>query len=294
VSALPPVNVDNPRLGIFMMVLSTTLFSGMWTIAKMLTARYPIVEVTFFRSAFGLLPVLPMIITNGGWSALRPHRFSKHVWRAVLGVSGLTLNVLSYHLMPLADATAISFATPLVATALSVPLLKERVGLFRWSAVIVGFIGVLVIVRPGGDMLNFGALVAVAAACITGVVYVTLRQLNRIDRPVTIVIYFLFLSTVFTSGPMVYFWVPPTPTDWALAALMGLFGGFAQYAMTKAFGLARAAVVSPFGYMGLLWSGLLGWVIWSDVPGTHVFMGAPIVIASGLFILYRETKKQTP
>jgi drug/metabolite transporter (DMT)-like permease len=280
-------------LGILLMVTATTLFSFMWALAKVLSARYPIVEVTFFRSIFGFLPVSVMVATHGGWAALRVHKFPKHVWRTILGVTGLGLGIFSYHLMPLADAVAISFASPLVVTALSMPLLGERVGLYRWTAVIVGFVGVLIIVRPGGDMFNLGAVAAVVAACLTGLVYITLRQLNRIDRPVTIVFYFILLSSVFTSIPLPFVWVAPTMQDWGLAAALGLCGGCAQYCMTRAFGLARAAVISPFGYMGLLWSGLLGWLIWNDVPGVNVFLGAPIVIGSGLAILYRETGKST-
>jgi drug/metabolite transporter (DMT)-like permease len=136
--------------------------------------------------------------------------------------------------MPLADAVAISFASPLVVTALSMPMLGERVGLYRWSAVIIGFVGVLVIVNPGGDMVNLGAVVAVVAAFVGGLVSITLRQLNRIDAPVTIVFYFILFSSLFTSLPLPFFWVAPTAQDWGLAVLLGLCGGCAQYFMTRA------------------------------------------------------------
>ena len=290
-SVSPPSIADNPRLGIFLMVVATTLFTGMWAFAKALSARYPIVEVAFFRSIFGFLPVGVMIATSGGWTSLRVHRLSKHVWRAILGLTAMILSIVSYNLMPLADAVAISFASPLIVTALSMPMLGERVGLYRWSAVVIGFVGVLVIVRPGGEMLNLGAVVAVAAAFVGGLVSITLRQLNRIDAPITIVFYFLLFSSLFTALPLPFIWVAPTMQDWGLAVLLGLCGGGAQIFMTRAYGLAPAAVISPLGYIGLLWSGLLGWLVWNDIPGSNVYFGAPIVVASGLAILYRETRK---
>lgn len=282
---------DNPKLGICMIILSTILFSVLWALVKMLSERYPVDEVTFFRSALAFIPIGIMVAASGGWPLLRTQRLTGHIWRSVLGVVSMVLGFLSYHLMPLADAVALSFTSPLLVTALSVPLLGEKVGIHRWSAVVVGFLGVLLIVQPGGAMFNLGALAALGAAITTAFTQVTIRQLNRTDKPLTIVFYFTLFSTILTAVPLPFIWVAPTVEDWGLLLAMGVTGGTGQYFMTHAFGLAKAAVISPFNYIGLLWAAVFGWVIWGDIPAVHVFTGSAVVVASGLFILYREVRK---
>lgn len=291
---IPQTSRDNPKLGISMMVVSTMLFSVLWALVKILSERYPVIEVTFFRSALALIPVAVMMATGGGLPLLRTKRLKGHVWRSVLGLSSMTLGFLSYHLMPLADAVALSFTSPLLVTALSVPFLGERVGIHRWSAVAVGFLGVLLIVKPDGDMLNLGAVTALGAAVTTAFVMVTIRQLNKTEKPLTIVFYFTLISALLSAIPLPVIWVTPTWQDWSLLILMGLTGGVGQYFMTRAFGLAKAAVVSPFNYTGLLWAAMFGWVIWDDIPARHVFAGSAVVVASGLYILYREVRKEGP
>ncbi|KAA5612646.1 DMT family transporter [Rhodovastum atsumiense] len=276
------------------MVVSTLLFAVLWTFVKDLSQRYPVYEVTFFRNFFALLPVMLMLAARGSWGMLRVRRIAGHVWRAVIGVTAMVLGFLSYHLMPLADAVAISFMSPLLITALSVPLLGERVGLHRWAAVLVGFVGVLIIVDPGRGMLTPGVLVALASAAATALAMITIRQLNKSDPPLAIVFYFTVFSSIFTALPLPFLWVTPSGADWVKLVVMGLTGGIGQYFMTRAFGLAPAAVVSPFNYAGLLWATLFGWILWNEVPQPHVLGGAVIVIASGLYILYRETRKERP
>ena len=288
-----PVAEDNTRLGIGMMVMSTILFAVLWAFVKALSERYPVFEVTFFRNLFALVPVVGLVTRNGWRKTLRVSRLSGHVWRSVVGVGAMTLSFLSYHLLPLADAVAISFAIPLMVTALSVPILGERVGIYRWSAVIVGFGGVLVIVEPGSGVLTAGAMVAAAAACCGAFTTLTVRQLSRTDHSLTIVFLFTVFSSVITALPLPFIWQTPTLPDWGLLLAMGLVAGTGQVFMTRALALAPAAVVSPFNYAGLIWATLLGWLVWGDVPSPHVFFGAVIVIASGLFILYRETRRRS-
>ena len=296
---LPPVRsapyvagLDRPGHGILLSLTSTLLFSILWCCVKDLSERYSIYEVTFFRNLLAIVPIAVMLAPRRSWGMLRVRRISGHLWRAVLGVIGMVFGFLSYHLMPLADAVAISFMSPLVVTALSVPLLGERVGIQRWSAVIIGFGGVLIIVNPSRGMFTPGVTVAICGAIASAVAMITIRQLNRTDPPLAIVFYFTVFSTLFTALPLPFVWVSPSGSDWGLLALMGLTGGIGQYLMTRAYGLAPAAVISPFSYSGLLWATVLGWLLWSDVPKPQVFAGAAVVIASGLYILYRETRKK--
>jgi drug/metabolite transporter (DMT)-like permease len=274
-----------------LIILSTVLFSILWSLVKSLSARYPVTEVGFFRSALALIPVCVMIATKGGLPLLYTHKISRHVWRAVIGVTSMMLGFLSYHLMPLADAVALGFTSPLLITALSVPVLGEKVGIHRWSAVIVGFFGVLLIIQPGGAMFNLGAVTALAGAVVAAFSTVTVRQLNMTDRPMTIVFYFTLFSALLLAIPLPFIWVTPTLEDWGLLILLGLTGGIGQYFMTGAYGLASVAVISPFNYVSLLWAALFGWAIWGDVPALHVFIGSAVVIASGLYILFREVRK---
>ncbi len=289
-SRRPPA--DHPGRAILVMIVSTLLFSVLWTCVKILSQRYSVYEVTFFRNLFAIPPVVVMMLGQRGWRLVRTRSILSHLWRAVVGVTGMTLGFLAYHLMPLADAVAISFMSPLVVTALSVPMLHEKVGIHRWSAVIVGFAGVLVIVNPGHEMLTPGVIVAISAAVASAVSMVTIRQLGHSDRPLTIVFYFTVFSTLLTALPLPFLWTTPSGWDWALLLLMGTTGGVGQFFMTRAFSLAPAAVISPFNYAGLLWATLAGWLVWGYFPPAQMFAGAAIVIASGLYILYRETYKR--
>lgn len=287
-----PSSPDRVRGGIVSMLVAVLFFAVMNALAKLLAEDYPVAEVAFFRNAFALIPAIAMLALGGGREALRTKHLFGHFWRAVIGLTSMLLLFLSYHLMPLADAVALSFSSPLFLTLLSVPILGERVGPYRWSAVAVGFVGVLIIVQPGSAMLNTGALVGVAAAVAYSFAMIAIRQLGRTEAPVTTVFYFTAFATLLTALALPFTWVTPSPYGFGLMALMGLVGGGAQYFLTRAYADAPTAVVSPFSYVGILWATLFGWLLWDDRPGVPVLVGAAIVIASGLMILYRETRRR--
>ncbi len=292
----PHIRVDNTPLGIGMMLGSVLLFSMMNVLVKILTDRYPVAEVTFFRSAFALVPVAAAITLQGGWAtSLRTERPWGHVWRSVIGLTSMTMMFWSFHLLPLGDAVALNFSAPLFLTALSVPLLGEKVGIHRWSAVLVGFVGVLIIVRPSGEMfLHLGAMVALGAAFAQSFAMVAIRQLSRTEPPNTIVFYFTSFTTVMLALALPFVWVTPTLADLGLLVATGLLGGGAQLLMTRGYSLAPAAVIAPFNYTSLLWAVLFGWLLWSELPSVYVTVGACVVALSGLYILHRETRKRLP
>lgn len=212
-----PVPDDDVKKGIAMIVISTVLFAALWVLVKLLSNRYSVYEISFFRNFFALIPAGLMLYRHGDFKVLKVARISGHVWRAVLGVVSMMLGFASYTMMPLANAVAISFMSPLVITALSVPLLGEKVGIHRWAAVVVGFVGVLVIVNPGEGFLNQGALVAIGAAVVSSLAMITIRQLNRTDHPVAIVFYFTLFASLFTALPLPFIWVTPVDLhDWML------------------------------------------------------------------------------
>ncbi len=288
----PHRRVDNTPLGIAAMFGSVFFFSLMNVLVKLLTERFPVTEVTFFRSLFALVPVCVAIQLSGGFAnSLRTRHPWGHFGRSLVGLTTMIAMFWSFHMLPLGDAIALNFAAPLFLTALSVPLLAEKVGVHRWSAVLVGFVGVLIIVRPSGDVLNFGALVALVAALGNAFAVIAIRQLSRTEPPNTIVFYFTLLTTLALALTLPFAWVTPSPSEWALLAAMGLLGGAGQLMVTRAYSLAPAAVVAPLNYSSLLLAVLFGWLTWGDVPTATMALGAAVVMASGLYILHRETRR---
>lgn len=288
--------MDNTPLGIAAMFGSVFFFAMMNVLVKLLVERFPVIEVTFFRNFFALIPVCVAIQMNGGFArSLRTRHPLGHLGRAAIGLSTMLAMFWSFHLLPLGDAIALNFAAPLFLTALSVPLLAEKVGIHRWSAVLVGFVGVLIIARPSGDVLNLGAGVALLGALGNAFAVIAIRQLSRTEPPNTIVFYFSLLSTLMLGLALPFNWVTPGPTDWLLMLAMGLTGGAGQMLVTRAYSLAPAAVVAPLNYTSLLLGALFGWMVWGDVPTGAMLAGAAVVMASGLYILHRETRrKATP
>jgi drug/metabolite transporter (DMT)-like permease len=287
---------DNISRGIAFILVSGGLFSIFNAGVKLLSVRFGPVEIGFFRQLFSLIPIGVAMMRHGGAALITKRPFG-HLFRGLIGNSSAILVFLSLAWLPLADATALSFAAPLFTTVLSVPLLRERVGWYRWSAVAVGFAGVIVMTNPGGDWLargeGAGAIVALSAAFLSAVMMITLRQLGRTERPVTTVFYFATLGCVLFGALLPFFWIRPTLAEAAGLAGVGIVGGLAQLTMTNAYRHAPASALAPFGYVAIVWSALLGYLLWRQLPGPRVLAGAMIVIASGLFIIYREARRRS-
>nr|WP_247886971.1 DMT family transporter [Azospirillum sp. SYSU D00513] len=274
-----------------MMLGSVFFLSIMNALVKIVAEHHPVNQVAFFRSAFALIPALIAIRLHGSWAELRTDHPLGHVKRSAMGLMSMLLVFLSFSLLPLGEAVAMTFSAPLFLTALSVPLLGEKVGLHRWSAVLVGFAGVLVMVRPDGEIVNLGALAALGAALTQAFAMIAIRQMSRTEAPNTIVFHFTAICTLVTALTLPFGWVTPTPADLALLVTTGLVGGCAQLCLTRAYSLAPAAAVAPFTYVSLLWAVLFGWFLWQEVPTVHMMAGAALVSASGLYILYREARR---
>jgi drug/metabolite transporter (DMT)-like permease len=292
----PKSYVDNARLGILLIVASSLTFALMNAVVKMVSHHLGPVEIGFFRQLFSLVPVMAMVMRQGGPAMLRTRRPIGHLFRGLIGNSAMIIFFLSVAKLPLADANALSFASPLFVTALSMPLLGEAVGKHRWSAVAVGFAGVMVMTNPGGDWFSgnagVGAGMGVLAAFMSALMTITIRQLNKTEPPVRIVFYFATIGTLFFGAMMTIFWVTPTPAELVGLIVIGLIGGLSQLLMTYAYRHAPASTLAPFGYVSILWSTVLGYLIWSDLPGARILIGAAIVIVSGLYIIYRETRQR--
>lgn len=294
-ATIPPLQTVPPNrtvTGIVSMLIGISFLSTMGVLAKLATETVSLAEVVFFRNAFGMLAPFLIIASRGRWELLMTRRLPGHITRATIGVTAMVLTFWALHLLPLPDATALSFTSPLFLTALSWPVLGEKVGPHRWGAVIVGFLGVLILARPSGDIINAGFLVAISAAFATAMAGLMLRQLGRTESAATTAFYFALFATLYSLLPLPFFWSTPSWKELALLIGMGSIGGLGQHFMTRAYAMAPAAVVGPFTYISIVWACLFGWLIWNDTPDVYVLTGTSIVIASGLYILYRETRKR--
>jgi drug/metabolite transporter (DMT)-like permease len=266
-------------------------FSVMDAIIKWLTADYPVAQVVALRSWFGMPLLCFFALHKEGLKGLRTSRPLVHVSRylLVLALSFSFFWALSQ--MKLVDAIAITFAAPIFITALSVPLLKEPVGLHRWMAIGVGFLGVLVMLRPGMGVFQWAAIVVIGSVLVYALLMITTRAFKSTESTTALMLYPQLGMTLTGIVLVPFFWVTPSLADLGLFALAGMFGSVGVMCLTHAFRLAPAAVVSPFEYSALIWATLLGFLLWGELPDGYTLLGAGVVISSGLYIIYRETIK---
>lgn len=282
---------NRPLLGIGLALASMALASILTAIVKWLGADYPVGQILFFRFLFALPPILYFLRRAGGLAALRTHRPLDHALRSTFGVCGIGLFFFAVTEIPLAEATAIFYAAPIFVTALSVPLLAEAVGPRRWTAVLLGFVGVFVITDPGHAVLGLGILAAVASALFSALVSIWLRRLSRSEATATIALYYNSTGTL-VSGLLVllFGWRTPDLLDLGVLVSLGLIGGFAQYLMTASFRYAEASMLTPFEYLALIFAAAIGFLVWQEVPPWTTLLGAAVIVASGLFVIYREAR----
>ncbi|MEX1107270.1 MAG: DMT family transporter [Dongiaceae bacterium] len=281
--------VDRPLTGALLMVLSVFLFASMDMLVKLASEHHPIGQIIFFRNIVAFLPLSFFILQAGGVSVLRTRRLGGHLLRAAFGLAAMVCFFISYKLLPLGEAVALGMVGPLFITALSVPLLAEKVGIRRWSAVVVGFVGVLVMTRPGSGIFDPAALIPLVGAFFLALAMIMIRRLAHSEHSATIVFYFTVTATVASAASLPWQWATPDATGLALLVSIGLIGGVAQFAMTQAFRQAPAALVAPLEYLALVFAMLYGLWIWREYPDLFLGIGAAIVVAAGLYILHRET-----
>ena len=279
---------DRPGLGVALMLTGIAAFAVMDAIVKWLTADYSVIQIAAMRSWFGLPLLLLFALRAGGWRRLHSRRPLVHLGRYLL-VLGLTLCFFwALSQMKLVDAIAISFAAPIFITALSMPLLGERVGRHRWLAVGVGFVGVLVMLRPGVGVFQWASLVVLLSVVFYALLMITTRALKASESGAALMLYpQLGMSlTGILAAP--FFWSQPGLGDVGLFAVAGCFGSVGIMCITNAFRLGPAALITPFEYSALLWATLLGFFVWGELPDGFTLIGAAIVVGSGFYIVYRE------
>lgn len=285
-----PESRDNIAAGIALVLASVALLSALDAAAKYVAERYPLPQVVFLRSVFGIIPVLAVVAVQRQWAQLRTRRLWGHAMRGVLSLVAMALFFGSLQLLTLPDATALFFIAPLLMTALSVPLLKERVGIRRWCAVAVGLAGVLIIVRPGSGVFGWAALLPMASALAYSLIVIFTRWVGRTESAPAMALWYAAVPIVVSGAALPWFWVPPEPEHWPVFIATGLLGGSGILLMSFAYRVAPVGAMAPFDYTALLWAALWGWAIWGDLPDGWTIAGACVIAASGLYIIHRETR----
>ncbi len=297
-SSPSPGSLSDSVGGIYSKVVALALLSTMDAVVKALGARYPTLQIVFCRSVFSVLPLLWLIQAAGGWQTLATRQPLLQFGRVVVSFLSMFGFFYLFPLMPLAELYAISFASPFFMTVLGVLLLGEQVGWRRWCAVIVGFIGVLIIVQPGTAAFHPLSLAVLGTTFCYALSMICVRRLSRTDSDQTTIMCYsiasITVSGLIISGneiagqPLGTAWIWPTFTDWLWLAAIGLTGGFGQILMTRAWRLAPAAVLAPFDYVSIVFALSYGWLFWREVPTVWLWLGLPLIIGSGLYMLHRE------
>jgi drug/metabolite transporter (DMT)-like permease len=284
---------DRVGLGIGLTVLSFTLFSLSDALTKLLIARYPVGEVAGLAACFSLLPVGLMVARDGGWRALRPRRPLAVALRAVLASASTLLFYFAIGGLPLADAYALVFTGPLWVTALSVPLLGEKVGWRRWTAVAVGFAGVLVALRPGFGGFGAGQAAALTAAFTFSLSLIVLRRLGHGESSPALIASLLVAMLVISIPGLLAGFRVPAAGDLALIVVTGLLIGTAHIGLVLAFRQAPPSIIAPFQYSQMIWGVVFGLLLFATPPDALSMVGAGIIIASGLYTLWREAVRRS-
>ena len=281
-------------LGIAYTVGSTVMFAGGNAVVKWQLASYPLGEVAFGRTLFAFLTVAAIVLPRAGWTVLRTYRYREHLQRGLSQFGSMLCWFLAVGMLSLGSATALGFAAPLFTTLLSIVILKENVGIHRWSALIVGFAGVLIITHPSAGTLTYGALFALANAVLISTVAIAIRRMSMTESTETLTLYQMIIMTVGTAGLLTLGFRAPYWSDALMIALAGIGNGIAQFWWTRSLSLAPPSAVAPFNYLSLVWATILGFAVWGDVPTPALLIGSAIVVASGLYILWRETLHRHP
>ncbi|HUI13919.1 MAG TPA: DMT family transporter [Xanthobacteraceae bacterium] len=277
--------------GILFMIGATVMFAISNALSKWVVAIYPVGEVMFSRSLFSLIVCSTFMLPVTGLSVFATKRVRDHLARGLSQAISQTFTVLAFSLMPLAGAVAINFSAPLFSGLISVLFLKERAGAARWGALLAGFVGVLIVVKPGSDSIQLGALFALANAVMYGSVTVAVRGMSKTESANTLLMWQMVCLAVMHSFLLVFGFKWPTPQHAALLISSGIANAAAQYLWTRALHAAPATAVSPFYYFLLVWTMFIGFFVWGDVPTASLLIGSGIVVASGLFLLYQEAHR---
>lgn len=268
------------------MLLAVIILTGMFAVAKHLMQTLPMLEVAMFRFLMSLFFFLPWLIRNG-FSVLKSNRPFGHFWRSFFGATSLLAGMYAIHHLLLADATVLTFTIPLWSIILAALFLGERVRLKRSLATFIGFAGVILVVKPQSG-IEPATLVALLAAILASCAITTMKDLTRTEPSNRIVFYFLLYGTIILGIPTLYIFQIPTMTEWLWLGLLGFFGSTGQYCLTQAYAAGDMTIIAPLDFTRVIVAGIIGYLIFDEIPDAWACTGAIIVISACAFIVHRE------
>ena len=284
----PPA--QRPLRGILLFMLALMLFALLDATSKHLSASFAVPLLVWARYTLHFAIMLVFVAPSMRLQLVRTDNLALQVVRALALVGTTGFAMMAFRSMPLAEATAVLFLAPLLVTLLAGPFLGERIGAGRWVAVVVGFAGVLLIARPGGALNLAGVLWALAGAACYAAYQLLTRRLSHAEHPLTLLFYTALVGTAVMSLALPWFWFEfaPAPRQWLMIASLGVYGGVGHFILIRAFRLAPASTLTPFGYTQLIWAGLLGWMVFGHIPDAMSTAGMAVIAASGLWLALGE------
>ena len=278
---------NKSTMGIIMMIMAVAILTGMNVMVKMIGTSYHPTQITFMRSLVAMILIFPFLIKAGGLSLLKTKRPGLHLMRSLAGTLGNILYFYAFQRMTIGDVMVISQAVPLFVTIFAVLFLSERVGIRRWVAVLVGFLGVIIAIDPAGNF-HITSLIAVAATGCWASTILFMRKLGATESPYTVTFIFMTVCTTITACIQPWVWQTPTPRMLVLILGIGISGALGQMLMSTALKYAKASVVSPFNYTGIIWAIGFDLVLWDIIPAWTTILGAGIITVTGVYIFHRE------
>jgi drug/metabolite transporter (DMT)-like permease len=278
--------------GILLMVAGSAVLTLSDAVTKWLAGAYPVGQIISIRAVFTLIPILLFAWHAGGWTMLRIRNVRMQLVRAGCAVASAFAFVGGLAYLPLADCIAIAFSGPLFVTALATPMLGEQIGWRRWSAVFVGFLGVLVMLRPTDGAIHWAAALPLLAAVSGAFRDIITRKVRISASPIAVLSFTMAAMGLAGLWTLPFGWEPVAWGDLLLLAVAGVLVGSAQYLVIHAFYIAEASLIIPYKYLSLIWAALLGYMMWGDVPDRWITVGATLVVGSGLYIMHREARRR--
>ena len=277
--------------GILLMCLSTLCFAIMHTIIRYVSTNTDLhsFQMAFFRNVFGFLIFVPILITQGA-GFLKTERLGLHGLRSLFNIGAMLCFFYALSITELAHVTALGFSAPIFAGILSVVVLGERFRLRRWIAVGLGFVGMLVIVRPGIIPLGLGPILVIISTLLWATVLTMIKIMSRTESSLTIVAYMNIFLALYALGPALWVWIWPTWEGWGLMVAIALFGTVAQLCVSSALHETDQTVIMPFDFLRLIWVACLGFAIFGEVPDKLIWIGGAVIFGSGVYMAYRERK----
>ena len=284
-------NQTSVMRGIVLMCLSTIAFSIMHGLVRFVSEVLPPFQIAFFRNIFGLAFLIPLLMRSR-FAILRTKQIGLHALRGVINMAAMLMFFTALAISPIAKVTALGFTAPIFMAILAVLVLGERFRIYRWSAIFLGFMGMLIILRPGLVAIDTGALLVIGSAALWAVAMIIIKIQSRTESSLTIVAYMGIFLGIFSIGPAVWVWQPFGLQTLGFMVLIGLFGSIAQMAISESLKETDSTALMPFDFLKLIWTAIIGVWFFAEVPDIYTWVGATVIFLSGLFIAFRERSAQ--